>query len=91
MAMNHTAAPHRKADAAAPSARDLETFDDAAAAVARIAGIYDRSLREIRGAFAAAAAGGEIRPVSACYPYVGVPVGRSDLHVDARLSYGVLL
>jgi AMP nucleosidase len=30
-------------------------------------------------------------PVRAVYPYVGIAVGRSDLYVDARYSYGVLL
>jgi AMP nucleosidase len=75
----------------APYARGLESFEDAAAAVARITDIYDRSIAAIRDAFAAAAAGEPPRRVDANYPYVVVPVGRSDLHVDARLSYGVLL
>ena len=58
-------------------------------------GAHHRDLRQsvgaIRTAFASAAQGGELRRVDACYPYVFVPVGRSELHIDARLSYGVLL
>jgi AMP nucleosidase len=76
---------------AAAYARDLVAFDDAASAVRRIAEIYEASLVAIRAAFTAAAAGGRLERVDACYPYIVLPVGRSDLHVDARLSYGVLL
>jgi AMP nucleosidase len=72
-------------------ARDLATYDDAAAAVARIKAIYDDSVAAIRRAFVEAAKGGEPGRVDAHYPYIAVQVGRSDLHIDARLSYGVLL
>jgi AMP nucleosidase len=72
-------------------ARDLAAFDDAAAALARITEIYEESIATIRTAFAAAARGGEARRVDANYPYIVVPIGHSDLHIDARLSYGVLL
>ena len=72
-------------------ARELEPFTEAAAAVARITEIYDRSVEAIRDGFSAAARSGEARRVDAHYPYVVVPIGRSELHVDARLSYGVLL
>jgi AMP nucleosidase len=80
-------------DSGAPSgsARALIPFDDAAAAVARITDIYEASVAAIRSAFSAAAQGTEPQRVDAFYPYVEVPVGRSDLHIDARLSYGVLL
>jgi AMP nucleosidase len=73
------------------TARDLEPFDDPHAAVERIAEIYDTNVAAIRSAFTTAAKGGAIQRVDAPYPYIAVPVGRSDLHVDARLSYGVLL
>lgn len=73
------------------TARDLVAFADAEAAVARIAEIYDASVDAIRRAFAAVAAGAVPAPVEASYPYIGLTVSRSELHVDARLSYGVLL
>ncbi|MGH6924280.1 MAG: AMP nucleosidase [Propylenella sp.] len=89
--MNRGTDLQSSASLAGPFARDLEAFDDPHKAVARIAEIYDRSLASIRAAFASGARGETIARVDACYPYVVVPVGRSDLHVDARLSYGVLL
>ena len=76
---------------AARYVRDLAPFDNAAAAVARITEIYDRSVAAIRSGFAAAARGGQAERVDANYPYIVVPISRSDLHVDARLSWGVLL
>src|SRR5215210_3982231 len=72
-------------------ARDLLPFDDPAAAVGSIRSIYEAGEAAIRSAFAAAAGGGAPERVDANYPYIAVPVGRSDLHIDARLSYGVLL
>jgi AMP nucleosidase len=89
--MNGFNPPKTEAALAGPHARDLVAFDDPKAAVARIAEIYEASVATIRSAFAAAASGGTLQRVDACYPYVVLPVGRSDLHVDARLSYGVLL
>jgi AMP nucleosidase len=74
-----------------PYARDLEPFADAAAAVRRIGEIYRQSLESIRGAFGGMAGGAPRRRAEAYYPYLMVPIGHSDLHVDARLSYGVLL
>jgi AMP nucleosidase len=75
-----------------PGGRDLVAFSDAAAAVDRITQIYERSVAAIRGAFAARLTGnGAPDAVDATYPYLGVAITRSDLHVDARLSYGVLL
>jgi AMP nucleosidase len=72
-------------------ARDLEPFTDAAAAVRRITEIYDGSVAAIRSGFAEAARRGRIDRVDANYPYVAISIKRSDLHVDARLSWGVLL
>ena len=83
--------PRSSAQLAGHHARDLEPFGDEQTAVARIAEIYDRNVAAIRSAFAAAAKGGDGRRVNACYPYVAVPVGLSNLHIAARLSYGVLL
>ena len=71
--------------------RDLAAFRDAAVAVDRITQIYDASVASIRRTFAAQLAGEAELPVDTTYPYLGVAIGRSDLHVDARLSYGVLL
>ena len=72
-------------------ARDLTVFHDAGAAVERIASIYAASVEAIRRAFMALTRENAAPAVEASYPYLGVTVGRSDLHVDARLSYGVLL
>ena len=74
-----------------PYARDLAPFTDAAAAVARIAESYRQSLNAIRDAFGGMASGAPRRRVEANYPYLLLPIRHSDLHVDARLSYGVLL
>ncbi len=71
--------------------RDFNAFDDAKAAVKRITDIYDRSVETIRSAFAAAAQSGKAQRVDATYPCVLTSIRRSDLHVDARLSWGVLL
>ncbi len=76
---------------AGPFARDLQPFDDPHKAVARITEIYDGNAAKIRDAFAAGAKGKKLERIDAAYPYVAVPVRRADLHVDARLSYGVLL
>src|SRR5688572_24071116 len=71
-------------------AHDLQPVQDPAAAVERIREIYEGSVERIRLGFRAAAKGGAPERVGAFYPYVAVPIGRSDLHIDARLSYGVL-
>jgi AMP nucleosidase len=72
-------------------ARDLVAFDDAAAAVERIAAIYEASIVAIRSAFAAIAAGTTpAAALDAVYPYLGITVGRAELHVDARLSFGAV-
>jgi AMP nucleosidase len=72
-------------------ARDLTPYEDAVAAVRRISEIYAEAVGRIRGAFSSATGGASPGLIEAYYPYVFVPVGRSDLHIDARLSYGVLL
>lgn len=72
-------------------ARDLVAFTDADAAVARIEEIYAAGVDAIRRGFAEMSRGGAPAPFDATYPYVGLSVGRAELHVDARLSYGVLL
>ena len=73
------------------AARDLVTFRDAGAAVERITAIYTAGVDAIRSAFADLMRGKPAPPVAAVYPYVGIAAGRSDLYVDARHSYGVLL
>ena len=74
------------------SARDLAFFTDAGKAVHHVAAIYERSVKAIRNGFNALAAGkDDVTAVTANYPYVGITIGRAELHVDARLSYGVLL
>jgi AMP nucleosidase len=73
-------------------AGDLAFLTDADAAVDRIKAIYDRSVAAIRERFAALSAGKrDLPPIAANYPYLGITIGRAELHVDARLSYGVLL
>lgn len=72
-------------------ARDLVAFTDTDAAVARIEEIYAAGVDAIRRGFAEMSRGGAPAPFEATYPYVGLSVGRTELHVDARLSYGVLL
>jgi AMP nucleosidase len=73
-------------------ASETEHFTDANQAVARIAAIYERSVATIRERFVALAAGGKnVPPAVANYPFVGMTIGRAELHVDARRAYGVLL
>jgi AMP nucleosidase len=74
------------------SASDLAFFTDADAAVNRITEIYERSIKAIREGFAALIAGkGSLPAIVANYPHLGITIGRAELHVDARLAYGVLL
>ncbi|HXR23874.1 MAG TPA: AMP nucleosidase, partial [Candidatus Binataceae bacterium] len=72
-------------------ASDLIMFHDATAAIERIAAIYTASVDTIRRGFTALTQGKTAPPVHAPYPYLGIAIGRSDLYVDARLAYGVLL
>jgi AMP nucleosidase len=72
-------------------ASDLATFHDARAAFERIAAIYAEGVDTIHGAFTALTQGKTAPPVHAPYPYLGIAISRSELYVDARLAYGVLL
>src|SRR5262245_54106111 len=65
-----------------------ETFDDAAAAVARLADIYERNTAFLRDRFEAYAKGTapEAR-VRATYPFVRV-ITDTYARLDSRLSYG---
>lgn len=73
-------------------ARDLESFTDADAALARIRDIYARSAGEVRDRFASFAAGDRSgRPTrEACYPYLGISVTPENLVYDSRPSWGTL-
>ncbi len=71
--------------------RDFTAFDNAAAAVARVTQIYDESVAAIRSAFSSAARGAKTKRTDANYPYAAITVDPTELHVDARLSWGVLL
>lgn len=74
-------------------ASELVALSDTDAVLARIAKIYETGSRSIRDAFAGLRKGGGRAPterVRANYPYLGIEVGASDLHIDARLAYGVL-
>jgi AMP nucleosidase len=76
----------------ASAARNLAAFRDADAALARIQAIYTASATALRDTFRALLQGNDAVPApDAPYPYIGLSVGRSELHVDARLSYGVVL
>ncbi len=72
---------------------EVEAFDDAAAACARIAEIYARSTAIIEAQFERAAAGETPDAEAlarACYPYVGISIGPDDMQTDAQLAYGAL-
>jgi AMP nucleosidase len=74
-----------------PVLTETESFDDADAAVTRIAAIYGQSVARLRDGFALAASGGQPGRVDANYPFVGFSVSHAELNTDARHSYGVLL
>ena len=74
-----------------PDLTQTESFDDADAAVDRIADIYGQSVARLRDGFAKAASGELSGPVVANYPFVGFSVSHAQLNTDARHSYGVLL
>ncbi len=73
-------------------ARDLAAFDDADAALAAVAGIYETGRGLIRDRFArflgGERSGDDTR--AACYPYLGITVGPNDLLADFRPAYGSL-
>ncbi|MEM9062629.1 MAG: AMP nucleosidase [Pseudomonadota bacterium] len=69
-----------------------EAFTDPDAAVARIIEIYETGAERIRSAFASLQSGHPpAERVHAPYPEVSVSAAHSDLNVDARPSFGVLL
>jgi AMP nucleosidase len=70
---------------------ETASFDDAEAAVARIAAIYNQSVVRLRDGFAKAASGNAPGRVAANYPFAGFSVSHAELNTDARHSYGVLL
>jgi AMP nucleosidase len=75
-------------NALSPEPIATEAFHDAAAAVARIADIYQRNTEFLRGHFAAYLKGRRpARRVRACYPFVRITTG-TFARVDSRLSYG---
>ncbi len=73
-------------------AREVESFTDADAAVARIRAIYERGAARIRARFDAFLAGARAgdRTDDACYPWVGMDIGPGDLLQDDRPSFGTL-
>jgi AMP nucleosidase len=71
-----------------PKRMATEAFSDAAAAVARIAEIYERNTGFLRGTFEAYVAGEPLEArVRATYPFVRVTTG-THARLDSRLSYG---
>ncbi len=72
--------------------RDLVSFRDAGAALARIEAIYAASALAVRTRFTRFADGVREadRPV-AFYPYVGLDVPASALNIDARVAFGAVL
>ncbi len=74
-----------------PDEIETRSFDDADAAVARVAEIYRMSVDRLGAAFEQVRNGGPVGPVPAFYPFVGFTVGHAELNTDARHSYGVLL
>jgi AMP nucleosidase len=75
-----------------PGASDLRPFADADAALRRIGDIYEASAGRIRERFARFAAGerqGD-ETFGACYPYLGLTIGRGDVVREGRPSYGTL-
>ena len=74
-------------------ARNLRSFTDAGAAVARISHIYDTGARIVRERFerfVKGERGPDPEPLEAYYPYLGLTVGQAELVRDARPSYGTV-
>lgn len=69
-----------------------KSFTDANEAVEYIIYLYENSCEKIRSAFRDLLNESVEEDISlrACYPFVGLKVEAKDLHVDARLSYGVV-
>ena len=62
------------------------------AAVARIGAIYEerRDGAATRSPFIAGEPFDRLGPIEACYPFLGIQVGRQSLNLDARRSFGAL-
>ena len=71
--------------------RDVRSYDDPEAGLARVREIYDSGVAEIEAALAALGRGETPGRVEARYPWVGFEVGRAQLNIDARQAYGVAL
>jgi AMP nucleosidase len=71
--------------------RDVQSFDDADAAVERIAAIYHDGVAAIEAGLEALARGETPPRVEARYPWAGFEVERADLNIDARQSFGMAL
>jgi AMP nucleosidase len=72
-------------------ATDLEAFDDADAAMARVEAIYATGAERVRRRFASFSAGDRESPGEAgYYPYLAITVGPGDIDLDPRTSYGQL-
>ena len=70
--------------------RPTESFDDPAAALERVRGIYGDSVEHLRGALARYVGGkDQSRHVRAHYPFVRVETG-TVARADSRLAYGFL-
>lgn len=72
----------------------LKKFTDAGAAVDYICQIYDTNISKIRDAFAHFLDNPDEdnfpKISEANYPFLGIKVGRKELNLDGRLSYGVV-
>ncbi len=80
-------------DSAHGRARDLEAFTDAAAALARVTELYDAAVDTVRERVAAIVAGKDAAAAGppACYPYVGIEVGRGRAVPSKRgLAFGTV-
>ena len=73
---------------------NIKKFMDAEAAVDYICKIYDDNITKIRGAFDHFLKNPDEdnfpRIEEANYPFLGIKVGRKELNLDGRLSYGVV-
>ncbi|MFW7268101.1 AMP nucleosidase [Gluconacetobacter sp. Hr-1-5] len=67
---------------------DFEAFDDADAAVRRIADLYEAAVHELRAAFGRRQPAGPVVPT---YPYLAFAVSRAPLAEDTRPPFDVVL
>ncbi len=78
-------------EALAAEARDLQAFDDAEAALARVREIYESGAALLRERFDRFLKGEEIGDgESPCYPYVGIEIGAPEVRLGGERSYGKL-